>query len=219
MLRFREYKPKGGGGMKRIAILIATVAAMVALAVPAFAYHGQELTLTKTIDQSGPIEVGDTVSFTITFTNSPSSGTHFGGLYILDTLPEGFQVTGYGIESDSGSVCSLPSPNTVRCFIPGLFSPGETVTMRVGTVATQLGTFTNTASTNCSDLEAGTGCTYYGGSPSSVTFTVLPLDADDDAVPDEVDNCPLVANPGQTDRDQDGYGDACDAKPNNKNKH
>ncbi len=35
-------------------------------------------------------------------------------------------------------------------------------------------------------------------------------DADQDGVPDEADNCPLVANVDQLDRDVDGAGDACD---------
>jgi hypothetical protein len=35
-------------------------------------------------------------------------------------------------------------------------------------------------------------------------------DTDDDDVPDAQDNCPLVANPGQQDVDDDNIGDACD---------
>ena len=35
-------------------------------------------------------------------------------------------------------------------------------------------------------------------------------DSDGDGVPDAVDNCPNISNPGQTDGDGDGVGDACD---------
>ncbi|MCA9504774.1 MAG: thrombospondin type 3 repeat-containing protein [Spirochaetaceae bacterium] len=42
-------------------------------------------------------------------------------------------------------------------------------------------------------------------------------DTDGDGVPDPVDNCLLVSNPGpgQIDSDQDGYGNRCDGDFNN----
>lgn len=39
-------------------------------------------------------------------------------------------------------------------------------------------------------------------------------DSDGDQVRDGVDNCPLVVNPDQVDRDGDGFGDVCDRAPN-----
>jgi hypothetical protein len=42
---------------------------------------------------------------------------------------------------------------------------------------------------------------------------VLALDGDGDGVPDMLDNCPLVYNPGQEDTDGDRIGDACDNCP------
>ena len=39
----------------------------------------------------------------------------------------------------------------------------------------------------------------------------LPPDRDADGIPDEQDNCPDAANPGQEDQDGDFAGDACDA--------
>lgn len=38
-------------------------------------------------------------------------------------------------------------------------------------------------------------------------------DDDNDGVPDATDNCPLVANPDQSDKDLDGIGDRCDPTP------
>lgn len=43
-----------------------------------------------------------------------------------------------------------------------------------------------------------------------------PKDTDQDGVPDETDNCPLVANPSQTDADGDEKGDVCDTEADKK---
>ena len=42
-------------------------------------------------------------------------------------------------------------------------------------------------------------------------------DTDGDGIPDYLDNCPLVFNPGQEDADGDGVGDACDNCPDTYN--
>jgi hypothetical protein len=55
---------------------------------------------------------------------------------------------------------------------------------------------------------------YVTGGYATVKYSQTPepgdSDADDDGVPDSVDNCPFSSNPGQADADGDGAGDACD---------
>ena len=50
------------------------------------------------------------------------------------------------------------------------------------------------------------------GRTSTATLPVT-VSRDGDRVPDELDNCPLVANTGQQDYDNDGLGDLCDPTP------
>jgi len=60
------------------------------------------------------------------------------------------------------------------------------------------------------------GCSYeYNGNAPAVEGTINYLcnDTDGDTVPNESDNCPLVANTDQLDSDGDGIGNACDLTP------
>ena len=52
-----------------------------------------------------------------------------------------------------------------------------------------------------------------GTNVGTATVSIVP-DADNDGVPDNIDNCPLVPNANQLDGDLDGVGDVCDACPN-----
>lgn len=55
------------------------------------------------------------------------------------------------------------------------------------------------------DMEGGTGLWIALGYP-----TVSCVDSDDDEFNDDLDNCPTVFNPAQTDSDGDGIGNVCD---------
>jgi len=54
----------------------------------------------------------------------------------------------------------------------------------------------------------------HSASGQSAPFCLaIPVDTDEDGVGDDLDNCPDIANPDQTDLDADGVGDACDNCP------
>ncbi|MDB9779413.1 BspA family leucine-rich repeat surface protein [Flavobacteriaceae bacterium] len=55
---------------------------------------------------------------------------------------------------------------------------------------------------------------FYTSSSISAEFIVKRRDTDLDSVPDEIDNCPNVANPSQLDDDMDGIGNDCDPDSN-----
>jgi len=55
---------------------------------------------------------------------------------------------------------------------------------------------------------------FYTSSSISSEFVIKARDTDLDSVPDEIDNCPDVANPSQLDDDMDGIGNECDPDSN-----
>ena len=54
-----------------------------------------------------------------------------------------------------------------------------------------------------------------GRTAEATALVTVVVDRDGDGVVDDVDNCPRVANAGQTDTDSDGAGDACDNDDDN----
>ena len=55
----------------------------------------------------------------------------------------------------------------------------------------------------------------YSGCLSKEALESVTLDADNDGVADDQDNCPETANPNQTNSDNDEYGDVCDDDDDN----
>jgi hypothetical protein len=88
----------------------------------------------------------------------------------------------------------------------------------LGTVGESFGTAaaTVTASVTLGDTvvsgstTAGSARITDGGDAGQGEAPMTPIDSDDDGVPDESDNCPETANPGQEDTNSNGIGDACE---------
>jgi len=64
------------------------------------------------------------------------------------------------------------------------------------------------------------GSSNYGNAFYDDIIITQPVDSDEDGVMDPNDNCPYVYNPGQADRNSDGWGDICECRTvNNDSGH
>ena len=106
--------------------------------------------------------------------------------------------TGFG-NPVTVSVTTLPAKGTISSISPTGPAAGMTVTYtaNAGASGTDSFAYEMTDSTPRSDQ-------------ATVSIVISP-DTDGDGVPDESDNCTLLANPTQCDSDGDGYGNRCDA--------
>lgn len=147
----------------------------------------------------------------------------FGGAFLVDLATDG-QVTVANGTSAIGGIDALDFRTVTVGVDPGAF----TASWSIVSVVQQTGVGTHDLVPGLSyQLKVGSGSqsqvsTFAVADPCMVqpalhqlgaaTLEVScgPPDADQDGVPDDLDNCPLVANGDQVDQDVDGLGNACD---------
>lgn len=166
----------------------------------------------------------------ITFSKGRSIGSAEMIAFAVNTKGERFQsppVTLHLERSDTPTELKIvPSPIAFRFIgddrqlnVRGIFADGSLEFL-------ENSTFTSLLSSDPTVAEVGERGLVRATGPGEAVITVQhrdlsaevpvtvpdkqPPDRDEDGVPDEQDNCPDVANPGQENRDNDFLGDACD---------
>lgn len=223
--------------MKRLrGLTIFFVAAFFVVNLPVVVQAG--LTLEKTVVCSNgdgnldldEIPVGMAVTCTYTITVCSVDGQTVDEIVVKDNFSAELNVTGDATGVEVGAHRGKKG----RGATPVTWEVGQLTNDACAMIST-LVTTTNTNPagkqryTSCGDFELNSGPTATGideatGDEVSVEGEPLvvrvinsddPEDSDADCVANDEDNCPDVFNPGQTDTDGDGAGDACDADPGN----
>jgi len=157
----------------------------------------------------------------------PTGGTDLdGNSHAGDLVVRTFGIERIGTQT-------VGTTKTITTVEPTGGNPLEDGGAQGGTVSMSSGLCVETLATSCAaDADCGPGgvctmgaCERHQGTcttaadcpPQAGCMDAVPIvpaspDVDGDGVPDQLDNCPTVANPTQTDTDGDGAGDACDAE-------
>lgn len=124
-------------------------------------------------------------------------------------------MAGWELQSDPSQSFSLASVGIPSA--DGVLDPGESVTIYSGSAAPiddpSQGKYRWTTASRFRNDDPSDYAALWNG--SSEIQRVYCGDQDLDGVPDASDNCPLAANPYQTNTDGDAQGDACDVDDDN----
>jgi len=166
---------------------------------------------------------------TLVVTNVPLSGFDYeelttltytdGGFFAGDLgnatvdMPRFYRITTGGAVTFLGNMDHV-SKGLVLALEPTP-TPTPTATPTAAPTDTPQPTATATATPTATPTSTPTSTPTATPTPTpSATPTATPTDGDGDGVPDAADNCPLTANPDQSNLDVQGGGDVCDVCPN-----
>ncbi len=126
-----------------------------------------------------------------------------------------------GEQSIEGTITYLNNPDLFGedCDVTAFFTATKVITVDCepgwadcnGDPSDGCETDLSTSNANC----GACGATCPEGYTCEAGSCVPVSDTDGDGVPDQLDNCPNIANPDQADADGDGIGDVCEVCPDN----